>query len=318
MSKHRYRARLLYDVNGWAYHARCKALKKYAPADFDVSIGGNYGAVLKGAVAEGRPIDLLLQLCYDCTDRLRRHITNGRYDATLVSGLNVASEAARPYLQKQLEHADWTIFNSRMAWEKSGQRDRTSWISNGVDREIYYPRENPNMREPRVLCIGSEFHRKNKGFPTILKEVEKLLKPHGIPCDFRCVDSHGRRSRMNESEIAEWYNTGTIYVVASQYEGTPNPALEAASSGCVLVATRVGNMPELIEDGHNGRLVARDATEITAAIVECQDRYRTMWAAMEERIAGWHWKIRGQQYYELFRRLIEERRAGTDAGPGRI
>ena len=49
--------------------------------------------------------------------------------------------------------------------------------------------------------------------------------------------------------MAAWYDTGTVYVVASQFEGTPNPALEAASAGCVVVSTPVGNMPELIRDG---------------------------------------------------------------------
>ncbi len=310
MTDIKYRARLLYDVPGWAYHRRCNALQKYAPEGWEVTTGHVYGAAFRQAAAAGEPIDLALQLCYDCTNIIRRHIEKGRYDMTLVSGLNVASEAARPYLDKQQSNADWTVFNSRMGWEKSGQPERTSWISNGVDREVFCPRENPNMRKPKVLCIGSKFHRNNKGFTNILQDVERELKPHGILCDFRCIDSHGR-DRMNESQMADWYNTGTIYVVASQREGTPNPALEAASSGCVLVATEVGNMPELIQDGHNGRLVPRDTMAIVQAIVECSANYRRMWAAMEPIIAGWHWRIRASEYYDLFSRLIDERREGA-------
>ncbi len=34
-------------------------------------------------------------------------------------------------------------------------------------------------------------------------------------------------------------------------EGTPNPALEAASAGCVVVSTRVGNMPPLRRQAWN-------------------------------------------------------------------
>ena len=309
MTDIKYRVRLLYDVPGWAYYRRCEALKKYAPDDFEVSTGPNYGAAFRLAKSSGQPIDLALQLCYDCTDRLRKHITNGKYNIVLVAGLNVAWESAAPYFRKQSD-ADHIIFNSKMAWHKAGEREGTSYISNGVDREVFYARENPNMRKPRVLSLGSKFHRKNKGFDDVLPEVAKLLEPHGIPCDFRCVDSHGRE-RMNLDEMAAWYNTGTIYVVASQREGTPNPALEAAASGCVLVATEVGNMPELINNGRNGRLVRRDATEIAAAVVDCQDHYRQRWAAMEEVICDWNWKVRGQEYFALFRQLIDARRAGN-------
>ena len=58
MSK-KYTIRLLYDVDGWAYYFRCAALQKYVPEDFDVSIGPDYGKVLKQ-----KPHDLVFQLCY--------------------------------------------------------------------------------------------------------------------------------------------------------------------------------------------------------------------------------------------------------------
>jgi glycosyltransferase involved in cell wall biosynthesis len=306
MSDPKYTVRLLYDVDGWAYHRRCLALQKYAPDDFRVTIGGIYGAEFKR-----RKYDLALQLCYDSTDQLARHIKRGGYDIVLVSGLNIAWASARGHLEKQQTFADWTVFNSRLAWSQAGEPERTCYISNGVDREVFYPREDPARRTPKVLSIGSMFHRKNKGFVNILVDIEKRLQEYGVPCDFRCVDSHSKSKRMNQEEIAGWYNTGTIYLVASQREGTPNPALEAASSGCVVVATEVGNMPELITDRHNGRLVARDVGEIVDAILDCRDNYRQMWANMEPIIGSWHWKVRAQEYYDLFRRLIDQRRAGV-------
>ena len=64
MSK--YVIRLLYDVSGWAYYWRCLALQKYAPSDFEVSIGSNYGAALKQ-----KPHDLILQLAYSYAKDLR-------------------------------------------------------------------------------------------------------------------------------------------------------------------------------------------------------------------------------------------------------
>ena len=46
-------------------------------------------------------------------------------------------------------------------------------------------------------------------------------------------------------------------MVASTVDGTPNPALEAASCGLPILSNRIGNMPEFIEQGVNGFLVRR-------------------------------------------------------------
>jgi len=42
------------------------------------------------------------------------------------------------------------------------------------------------------------------------------------------------------------------------------------------------------------------------AIVRCIEDYPARSAAMQKTIAGWHWRDRAQQYYDLFRRLIME------------
>ncbi len=298
-----YTVRLLFDVPGWAYHRRCQALQKYAPDDFTVTIGPDYGRVLKALKH-----DLVLQLCYACSQNIRRHCERAGYNIVVVTGMNVAWESAKPWFKSCNKYSDWVLFNSCMTWEKAGELPRTSWISNGVDRDIFHPTNPPEKRKPKVLSIGSWFHRKNKGFADILPEVERRLKPHGIDCDFRCIDSHGR-TRVSQEQLAAWYNTGTVYVVASEFEGTPNPALEAAACGCVLVSTRVGNMPELIEGGASGHLVSRDVESITAMIIDATEQRATMGAASLLAIESWSWETRSREYFALFRRLIDERRA---------
>jgi glycosyltransferase involved in cell wall biosynthesis len=68
-----------------------------------------------------------------------------------------------------------------------------------------------------------------------------------------------------------------VLVVSSDNEGTPVSAIEAMASGCPVVGTRVGGMPDIIVDGETGSLVApRDADALATAILHLlQDQKNT-------------------------------------------
>jgi glycosyltransferase involved in cell wall biosynthesis len=60
-----------------------------------------------------------------------------------------------------------------------------------------------------------------------------------------------------------------VLVVSSDNEGTPVSAIEAMASSCPVVATRVGGLPDLIEDQKSGRLVPpRDAEALASAVLD--------------------------------------------------
>lgn len=293
------KATLHYDVNGWAYHQRCLALAKYAPPDFAVGVGGGRSMQSRAGC------DLALQLCYSHVRDLRRTYRQAGADPVMVAGFNVGfSEAAARWLNQIVGDADHVVVNSRLCWEAAGRPAKTSWISNGVDRAMYPTKVPPATRRPKVLWTGSVFHRRTKGYDEFLLPICRRLWREGVDCDFRLVDSHGGPTKWKPERMRDWYNEGTVYVCASETEGTPNPALEAASAGCVVCSTPVGNMPELIEDGVNGRLVDRTIDALYEGIRDCLARYQEMQPRMEAAIAEWDWSKRAPQYWELFRRLL--------------
>jgi glycosyltransferase involved in cell wall biosynthesis len=49
-----------------------------------------------------------------------------------------------------------------------------------------------------------------------------------------------------------------LFVLSSVWEGRPVALMEALAAGVPAVVTAVGGMPEMVQDGHNGRLVPPD------------------------------------------------------------
>jgi glycosyltransferase involved in cell wall biosynthesis len=68
-------------------------------------------------------------------------------------------------------------------------------------------------------------------------------------------------------DVVNFLEELNVLVLPSYWEGLPNVLIEALSCGCPVVATRVGGVPELIEDEQTGLLVdAGDVNGLTIAI----------------------------------------------------
>jgi len=72
--------------------------------------------------------------------------------------------------------------------------------------------------------------------------------------------------RIADSDMPDLYRSARMLVCASTVEGNPRVTAEAMACGVPVISTRVGIMPELIEDGENGFLVGWDSGDIAHAI----------------------------------------------------
>jgi glycosyltransferase involved in cell wall biosynthesis len=95
---------------------------------------------------------------------------------------------------------------------------------------------------------------------------ELAARASGLPA----IALVGNRSQDDIARLAaaaDVIAVPSVHDEAGNVDGLPNFALEAVASGTPVVATMVGGLPQLIEDGVTGRLVAeRNATALAGAI----------------------------------------------------
>jgi glycosyltransferase involved in cell wall biosynthesis len=58
-----------------------------------------------------------------------------------------------------------------------------------------------------------------------------------------------------QEDVAPWYQAFDAMILPSVNEGTPVSAIESLAAGRPVVATRVGGVPDVVEDGEDGFLV---------------------------------------------------------------
>lgn len=291
---------IVYDVEGWAYHHNARALQKYAADDFEVVISDGF----EGDLQDGN-FDIILFLPFSHVGRLKSYCGEIGVDPLIIAVFGVGWGYANDWLKDVRSNAGGVIITSYRMWDKSGRLPATWYLSSGVDRDIFKPTSPSDRRTPKVLWCGSTFHRKVKGYDEIILPLKQKLAAVGVEMDVRLVDSTGD-AIYTPRQMADWYNTGTVYVCASLSEGTPNPVLEAAACGCTIVTTPVGNAPELIEQGQNGFLVRWDLDSFYQHTIMAINNLPLLSSNMQRTIQEWNWRIKAAEHYSLFRQLLDQ------------
>jgi glycosyltransferase involved in cell wall biosynthesis len=128
----------------------------------------------------------------------------------------------------------------------------------------------------------------------------------------RRISDHGLQGKFVlagfRDDLRMWLPNLDVGVISSFTEGLPVLLLEASAARLPVVATAVGGIPEVIDDGRTGFLVpAGDAKALADRIVELIDhesRRREMGHAASRRVRqDFSFAAMGRRYYDLFTSL---------------
>jgi alpha-maltose-1-phosphate synthase len=222
---------------------------------------------------------------------------------------------------------------------------RVHVVGNGVDAEAYRPVDDPDTvrglgvdpDRPYALFVGRI--TRQKGVPHLLQAAEQLPPEAGLVLCAGAADTPGERQQVADAVAAlqerrdgvVWIEamlpreqlvpliTGaTVFVVPSVYEPLGIVNLEAAACGTAVVASDVGGIPEVVDDGRTGLLVHYDPDDLAAfeaglaarisELLADPARAHAMGAAGRERVlAEFGWPAIARQTVDVYRAVLAAR-----------
>ncbi|MCW2636520.1 MAG: hypothetical protein JWQ99_2887 [Blastococcus sp.] len=222
---------------------------------------------------------------------------------------------------------------------------RVRVVGNGVDAEAYRPVDDPDTvrslgvdpDRPYALFVGRI--TRQKGVPHLLKAAEQLPPEAGLVLCAGAADTPNERQQVADAvealqarrdgvvwieamlprqQLVPLITGATVFVVPSVYEPLGIVNLEAAACRTAVVASDVGGIPEVVDDGRTGLLVHYDADDpeafesgLAARIGELladPARAAAMGAAGRERVlAEFGWAAIARQTVDVYRAVLDAR-----------
>ncbi|OZY86406.1 hypothetical protein CBP51_05095 [Cellvibrio mixtus] len=249
-----------------------------------------------------------------------------------------------PYIQAALQQATWiTSVSSDLLKNANGITDiskKSSVIFNGIDT-TGFPRWKGYEATQGIVGTMGELRFK-KAIPLLVKAYSNLEKSdrkklilggvyadelekaavHSLIQQCELQDEVVHTGFLKRNYLLEEATNFNIFVVNSYHDGMPNTLLEAAACGIPIIATRVGGMIDVLEDGVNALLVdPGDANQLSAAISKLLQN-KTLCSKLSKGALRLAAKLNYQQendsWITLYKKLLCETYLSTDKSKSEI
>ena len=287
------------DVEGWAWWIKSNYIKKYLENYYDIDIVSMIDG--KRRHFDQRKYDICFTYGYSYVARIQRANFDRR-----VAG--VTAHRPMEVIKPKLDKVKWVHANSLLLYNEIERVFKnTFYVPNGVDEQLFYPRT-------EVLSNGKMTFG-HVGKLSVNKGQREYIEPAVNKAGVKYFSHYNNyRTRVKHTDMPNIHHKYDVFVCASEEDGTPCPALEAAACGRPIISNRIGNMPELVENYKTGILLdGRKVDDYVDAIKWCQDnpdKVKEMGKNIRKRIeTEWTWRLMARNYLHMFDRIL-----GIDRG----
>jgi glycosyltransferase involved in cell wall biosynthesis len=160
----------------------------------------------------------------------------------------------------------------------------------------------------RVAQHDSTAHLVLVGEGPELANLEAQVERLGIAS---CVTFAGY---VPQGDLGPFYRSADLFVLASDFDNSPNVVLEAMACGVPVVATNVGGVAEYVAAARGGDLVpARDPAALARALetwLADANRRTAAGAFNRQRVVQqFSWRASAERLLEVYQTVIDERRS---------
>lgn len=216
--------------------------------------------------------------------------------------------------------------------------NRTFTIPRGVDTESFGLENEPKglrnelgIAEQDVVVLYVGRLDLVKGVNYLLQAAERILASHnGIK--FLIVGDGSLRQEYERfakpflldiiftgwrNDVPQLMNIADIFVLPSLSEGVANVAMEASASGLPVIATKVGEVPQIVSDGETGMLVEPKDVEglvtATEKLIDNPSLAKKMGEAGRKRMEEkYNWDIICDRLEKAYQDVIERLKTSRD------
>ncbi|MBR5577216.1 MAG: glycosyltransferase family 4 protein [Bacteroidaceae bacterium] len=123
-----------------------------------------------------------------------------------------------------------------------------------------------------------------------------------------CDDAVTWAGRQPQEELSQYYSRMDVVLMPSRSEGFGLTAIEAMAHGCVVVASDIGGLPEVVRDGVCGLLHrsedVKDMAEKICSLIASSELYRSLQKNALQHVQKFSFQRYASAVCDLYERLI--------------